>query len=617
MSNVQYVTQDSELTAVLEYLEKKHTLALDTETNTLDPRDGDLLLVQIGDKFNQFVLDVFLLGNSINKVFDLIIGRKITLIAHNAKFDYLMIKGHLGIELDRWVDTMIAEQLLNQGKTKVKFALDALLEKYMNIVVNKSLQTSFIDHKFGATFSNDQILYAAKDIEYLIPLDDKLHVILKSRDMENLADLEYRTITATGDLEYNGIYINKEKWIALRDEAEKEANEWKIRLDTHFKEFARPDLFGELGINYNSPKQIAPLLEKICKMKIKSTADAALSLYSSRFPVINDLLEYRKATKKVTTYGAKFLRDYVNNKTGRIHSTFQQLGADSGRYASKNPNMNNIPRAQVYRTPFQAQHEDWRIISADFSQQELRILAHLSEEPKFLDALKKNLDLHCFSASLIYDIPYQDFIDPDTGAPWKKDKKRPFKAEVAEHALKMIGLRNYTKAINFGIIYGIGANKLANELGITKNEASHLLNKYFKEFPKIKELIDKLASFAEKNKYAVSPLDKRRRDLSDFDWDNPKHAGHAMNIAKNLPFQGCGASTTKLSLVKIRSQIKLRGLRAKIINVIHDEILVEVHKDDAEQMAEIVRVKMIEAFEHYAPLAPMEVEAVIDNHWVH
>lgn len=154
-------------------------------------------------------------------------------------------------------------------------------------------------------------------------------------------------------------------------------------------------------------------------------------------------------------------------------------------------------------------------------------------------------------------------------------------------------------------------------MGITKYEAKKLLNKYFKAFPKIKELIDELAEFAEKNKYALSPLDKRRRDLSDFDWDNPRHAGHAMNIAKNLPFQGCGASTTKFSLVKIRSQIKKTGLRAKLVNVIHDEILVEVHKDDAEQMAEIVRTKMIEAFEHYAPLAPMEVDAVIDNHWVH
>lgn len=442
MSDVQYVTQDSELTAVLEYMEKRSILALDTETNTLDPRDGDLLLIQIGDKFYQFVLDVFLLGESIHKILDFIIERKITLVAHNAKFDYLMIKGHLGVELDRWFDTMIAEQLLNQGKAKIRFGLDALLEEHMGVFVNKSLQKSFIDHKFGDPFSDDQLLYAAEDVEHLIPLHDRLTVLLNDRDMLELVRLENRTITATGDLEYNGIFINKEKWLALRDEAEKEANEWKNKLDDHFKDIVQPDLFGYLGINYNSPKQMSGYLEQLCKMRIKSTADAALSVYRDKFPVINDLLEYRKATKKVTTYGSKFLKDYVNDRTGRIHSTFQQLGADSGRYASKNPNMNNIPRAQVYRTPFQAQHEDWRIISADFSQQELRLLAHLSKEPKFLGALRDDLDLHCFSASLIYNRPYEDFIDPNTGKPWKKD--------VSEHGNAMIKLRNYTKAINFG-----------------------------------------------------------------------------------------------------------------------------------------------------------------------
>jgi len=522
--SIQYVTQESQVNEVIAYISKRTTLALDTETNTLDPREGDLLLVQIGDKFNQFVLDVYLLGDLIHRVLNVVIERNILLIAHNAKFDYLMIKGHLGVELDNWLDTMLTEQLLNQGKAKVRYSLDALLEKYLNVPVNKNLQSSFINHKFGDSFSDDQIEYAADDIAYLPPLHDKLSRLVRSRGMAEVTRLENKTITATGDIEYNGIYINKDKWLALRDLAEKEAMQSKMKLDTHFQDYAQPDLFGDLGINYNSPKQMSNMLGKVCKIKIKSTADMALGPLRHRYPVINDLLEYRKSTKKVSTYGKKFLDDNVNKTTNRIHSTFLQLGADSGRYASRNPNMNNIPKAQVYRTPFQAQDPDWRIISADYSQQELRILAQISKEPGFLKALKDNLDLHCFSASLIYNIPYEDFIDPKTGNPYKE-------GEMAE-------LRSKTKSISFGIIYGIGAKKLADNLKIDVDEAKDLLKKYFFTFPRIKELIDKLAEDAEINRYALSPLDGRRRDLSDFDWDNPRHAGHAMNVAKNLPFQG-------------------------------------------------------------------------------
>ena len=151
-------------------------------------------------------------------------------------------------------------------------------------------------------------------------------------------------------------------------------------------------------------------------------------------------------------------------------------------------------------------------------------MAQISKEPGFLKALKEDLDLHCFSASLIYGIPYEDFIDKETGKPFKD-------GEMAE-------LRSKTKSISFGIIYGIGANKLAANLKIDVKEAKDLLTRYFLTFPRIKELIDKLAKDAEIHRYAISPLDGRRRDLADFDWDNPKHAGHAMNIAKNLPFQG-------------------------------------------------------------------------------
>lgn len=601
MKNVHYVRTQKEFENAIKTLNRQRLWAFDTETNTLDPKVGEVLLIQIGDYNDQFVFDCYKLKNSINSLLTFLSNSSYTLIGHNAKFDYEMIKGHYGIDLDNWKDTMLAEQLLNQGKSKVRFNLDAVLEKYLNINLNKSIQLSFADHVFGKEFTEEQIEYAAQDVEYLIQLYDKLLSLLTERGMQSLATLEFKTLCATGDLEYNGIFINKKEWLALQSLAEVEAETIRVKLDTHFEPFCDKNLFGNLSINYNSPKQIIPILEKICKMKITSTADAVLSQHEEDYPVIKDLLEYRQAIKKISTYGEKFVNDNVHPSTHRIHSDFIQLGADSGRYASRNPNMNNIPKQQAYRTPFQAQHSDYRIISADFSQQELRLLAQLSKESKFLEALEKNLDLHCFTGSFIYNIPYESFFLPDGKIDPVMNKK----------------YRGPVKSINFGIIYGMGPSKLARQLGIELKESKELLGKYFKLFPSIKTLIDGLAENAKKNKYALSPLDGRRRDLSDFDWDNPKAAGHAMNIAKNLPFQGGGASTTKLSLVRIRKQIKENKLDARLVNVIHDEILVEVHKNCAEEVKDIVEKQMQASFNYYAPAVPMTVNAEIGKHWIH
>lgn len=167
------------------------------------------------------------------------------------------------------------------------------------------------------------------------------------------------------------------------------------------------------------------------------------------------------------------------------------------------------------------------------------------------------------------------------------------------------------------LIYGMGPGKLADTLGIDIYEAKDLMNKYFKTFPKIKKTLDKLEKEAKAKKYAFSPLDKRRRDLSTIDWDHPGKVAHAMNIAKNMPFQGAGATIMKLALCKVRTALKEEQLDAKIVNVVHDELLVEVHKDHAKRAAEIVQEKMISAFNVLAPTLPMVVKPEIGEGWIH
>lgn len=245
--------------------------------------------------------------------------------------------------------------------------------------------------------------------------------------------------------------------------------------------------------------------------------------------------------------------------------------------------------------------------------QELALLAEVSQEPKFLEALRDNKDLHSYCASLIFDIPYKDFFiyDENGNEVLDKDGNPEIKPDMKKK------YRNPCKSLSFGLIYGMGVKKLAKELGITLEEAKELREKYFEEFPKIRELMTRLGENIKKRKYALSPLDGRRRDLSSIDWDHPGRVASAMNQAKNLPFQGCGASTTKLALCRLKSRIDEEGWDARICIVVHDELVVEVHEDIAEEVAKGVEEEMIKAFNYFASSVPMKVSAEIGPHWIH
>jgi len=538
---------------VLPFLRNQSKVGLDVETTGLDPLTSQVLLLQIGNFQKQFALDIARLGDSINLLFDHIKdrGRKLLIIGHNIEFDYSLIRSNFKFRLPYVACTMIGEQLLNSGK-RVEANLEAVVEKYLGIKLNKLAQETFIGMKYGDVFSSEQISYAEGDVKHLVPLYNKQMNLINSRKMGELLLLENETTLVTGDLKVDGIKINKQKWVALRDTVEAEAEKLKVKLHDHLRPHTQKDLFGEPIVNLNSPMQLLPLLNKICGTKFKSTNENILALHQDRYDVIKDLLEYRKARKRIDTYGQSFIDKNVSPIDDRIHSDFIQLGAESGRFASRNPNMTNIPRDQAYRTPFEAE-PGFKIISADFSQQELRLLAQLSKEEKFIYALQNNMDLHCYSASLLNRIPYENFFDE-----YGKVKK------------SMKSLRTYIKTVTFGLIYGMGVYKLAASLKIDVDAAKKLFKDYFNTFPAIKKLMDNLVDNLMQTHIAESPLDGRRRDLTSIDWDNKRQVAHAINIAKNMPFQGCGASTTKLAACLIRRQIIKGNYNSRINNVIHD-----------------------------------------------
>jgi DNA polymerase I len=335
-----YITKENQLPDVLSFIANNSLIAYDVEANGLDPHTNQVLLIQVGNKHKQFVLDVYKLGNELIKVvLEKLNSEDIVKIMHNAKYDYQMTLTNFGVNLDTLADTLLADHLLSQGKRANKHSLDVVLEKYLGVSVNKEQQSSFIGMPLGSSFTDHQLEYARVDTEFLVPLFAHLTALLKERDMYELSLLEYNTVRATAALELNGIHIDQGKWRALQVIAQKKADEYKAELDGYFKPHCKTDMFGVLDVNYNSPKQLLELLPKITGKALKSTAKAVLQ--NMTHPAVKALLNYRGHTKRVSTYGEEFLKKHLHPITKRLHSSFWQLGGtETGRYASKNPKLN-------------------------------------------------------------------------------------------------------------------------------------------------------------------------------------------------------------------------------------------------------------------------------------
>lgn len=586
MKNITYVTTPEGVDSALLALRHDKRVGFDTETNGLDPLTSDVLLIQLGTPEHQFVFDVYQLGNDMQKVLDVLADPEVCKIAHYMQFDYGMILANFGISMPNVVCTMIGSQLLTKGILNISNSLDECLSKYLNIPISKDKQKSFAGMRLGESFTSDQIEYAGIDVEHLVPLHDRIQSLLDSRGMGELSLLEYETVRACGDMGVNGIFLDRDMWLDLRLQARERANEAEAKLNEHFIPYTGVDIFGRPLVNYNSPVQLKPLLSTIMGEELPNTSEEVLKRFK-KHAVVKALLDYREAIKKVTTYGEEFANKHIHPKTGRVHSDFRQLGADSGRMASRDPNLQNVPSEPEYRACFRTQSKDYKLICADFSGQELRLLAYISQEPKFIHALENNMDLHSYSASLIFNIPYENFFY------YGEEGKKEALKEVDDLKPEGLGLdkdnavidsagdpivrpnmkasyRNPAKSITFGLVYGMGVGKLSNELNIPFADARDLMNKYFKTFPNIKKTLDMLVEQAMKNKYALSPLDGRRRIFSGIDWDHDGKVAHLKNIAKNQPFQGAGASVTKLALCRMKKQIEANGWDARLVNCVHD-----------------------------------------------
>lgn len=431
-----------------DFVSTTRLLGYDVETTGLDFTRDKILLIQIGNDKEQYIFDARKLKRDMIPVLQALVDKPgLKLVAHNSKFDYGMTLTNYGIRLENIACTFINAKLLNVGKNGVGSGLAESLEKFCGVSIDKKEQKSFINMA-NKEFTESQLMYAAKDIVHLVKLYQVTMRMLDSRDMTDLAELEHNTAKVTADMEIVGMYVDKKLWMDLKDDAEEIMVKQKIKLDEIFLSagIVDKDLFGGAVLDYNSPQQLKVALSKLLGFQLESTSKDYLKTIDE--PVIAELIKYRQAMKLYTTYGENWYNSHLNDVTGRIHPNYNQLGPDSGRWSSDEPNIQQIPKKQIYRDPFCVRDPyNYRIISADYSGQELRILAQISKEPIFIEALKEKKDLHAYCASLLYNIPYETFFKYDeNGVMLREPNGEPvFIKEMKEK------YRQPAKSVNFGL----------------------------------------------------------------------------------------------------------------------------------------------------------------------
>jgi DNA polymerase-1 len=567
-----YTTEES----AYAYLSKQLVLQVDTETTGLSFVDNTLLTIQIGTTEHQFVFDVRH-KPELPLIKALLECGTIVKILHNCTFDYKFLKKY-GITLDSVYDTMVIEKVLTNG-TDTKVGLAPTLFRYVEKVMSKEMQMSFVGHT--GEFSLRQIKYAAEDVKYLQQIRDKQLIDGQKQGLLKVIDLENDAVLAFGDIEYNGMLVNTDRWIEIAAQKLEEATGLQAELnniildDEIFSEFKpsafQTDLFAteevaktaSIKINWSSPHQTTPILQKLIKDLESSDTKILTAKYINVHSFIPAFIEFKEKYKKATAFGPKWVEKYVDSD-GRVHTNFQQI-IRTGRVSSSSPNMQQIPADNDYRNCFIAP-EGWSYVSSDFSSQELCIIAHGSQDPVWLQSLEKGEDLHSVCADLVYGDEWKNEADDDCAYMQAREK-----CDCKGHKK----LRTAVKGINFGLAYGMGPHKLADTLDIPIEEAQELIDKYFKVFPAIKQFLDKNARFGKKHGYirTMAPYGRIRKFPA---WEGAatdmKELGAIDRMSRNTPIQGAAGDMTKEAMIRIRSFIYDKRDEIRMVMAVHDQL---------------------------------------------
>ena len=607
----EYITTQDRAAEVLEDLKKEKMLGLDVESNSLDPYTGQLILVQIGTPEISYLFDVRPLDlNKLPAFKELMEDPTKIKIIQNAKFEYAYIKVKYGIKIANVFDTMLADGVLSAGLNE-KLGLDKIIERRLQLESDimdqkKTLQKSFANMPRTARISEEQRKYAAVDTLILFPLMEKQIRLLHKENLLKIAKLEFATAPVVAEMELNGVWIDTVRWREIirnltvkRDELAKEFQE-AVRPYYTSSQFG---LFGGMAdaININSSTQLMDLFNNRLGLNLPSTSNGVLS--REPHPVVKILSDYRSYEKLISTYGEKLLSK-INKKTGRIHPEFQQIRTATGRFACNNPNLQNIPRNSKdapFRECFNPE-PGYKLVVSDYSSFEMRILAELSGDEKMIHALNEGLDIHSYTAALMFDKPYSD----------------DFKKKYPE-------LRQMAKPIGFGLMYGMGAMGLTSQVyawtgtEISVDDGEDLINRYFASYPSVKKFLDKTAKNAIRRGWSVTPAGRKRwyRKPDKLDPDYRRKISSIQREAKNHPIQGTNADAIKYALVFVQERIAKDGIDGKIVSTVHDEIVCEVREDQADDFGKLLSDEMIRAGELFIHKVNIKSDPFVGNVWEH
>lgn len=508
-------------------------------------------------------------------------------IAHNLKFDYKILKQYNITVKGAMFDTMIAHYLLNPDG---RHGMDYLSEVYLNY---KPVSIETIIGKKGknqGTFRDadlrTQTDYAAEDADVTFQLYELFAPQLKKENLEDLFfNIEMPLMEVLAKMELSGISLD-EKWLAQES----------IDLENDLRQLESKifEISGE-EFNMNSPKQLGEVLFEKMQLDPKAkktktgqyaTSEDVLQKLASKHEIIQHILEYRTYQKLKSTY-VDALPSQID-KDDRVHTNFSQTTAATGRLASVNPNLQNIPirtlRGQQIRGAF-VSAEGKKIISADYSQIELRLIAEISGEDNMIKAFQDGEDIHASTAAKLFNIPLE---------------------EVSKIQ------RSQAKTVNFGIIYGQGAFALAEQTGLSRTEAKQMIEAYFETYPKLKQYMAEQVNKAREMGYVETILG-RKRHLKDINSGNFVVRGHAERNAVNAPVQGSAADVVKMAMIKIQKELEKEKLQTKMLLQVHDELVFESPIDEVEVATNIIKIEMENAIETQVPLL---VEIGVGKNWL-
>tara|TARA_B100001094_G_C18196390_1_gene811657 strand:- start:1910 stop:3709 length:1800 start_codon:yes stop_codon:yes gene_type:complete len=591
------------------YLSDQTVLGVDTETSGKCFTSKKVVMFQIGTKDVQYVIDTRYIG--IEPLIPILENPNIVKIFHNIKFDYKFLKAQWGTDIKNPYDTMLAEGVINCGKLKVGYSLNALTQRYLDKELNKEVRNKFVGLD-GKPFNTEQILYGAEDVEHLLDIRLLQLVKVKELDLEKVLHLENNAALAFADIEFNGLCFDSKAWLAIADDTEEivkvmesDLDEmiYALNLNKFIKRSFQTDMFIEpeeirkIDIKWSSPTQVLQVFKEY-GLDIEKVNAFELSRHKNK-AFVTKYLRYKEKQKVVSTYGKSFLK-YVM-KDGKVRTSFWQIlntgRVSSGMKSDNKPNMQNIPADNKFRNCFKAR-DGYSLVSVDYSGQELGIIASGSKDPVWMKARKEEADLHSICADMVF-----------------KDKWRQADADEKKK------LRTMIKTINFGLAYGMSKFKLSDTLQISVDEAEALIKQYFTEFPKIGGFLNILGDYGKQHGH-IRTFKPYRRIRWFENWRNNmspkkdfKELGAIERASKNTPIQGTGADMIKLAMVKIRDHINETQFPAHIVTQVHDEIGVEVRDDVAEEWASIQCKLMREAGETIIPDFPMGVDYTITKEW--